>query len=106
VPLQGCTLLYYKEVKDDSHCVLVLCTVYPRKTHLIPNGRDTGWAPVLSSLRVISHSSYCSVPKALQAHAVGRRPGFNPRVRIVVAKTAPGQDFLQSQPFSPVTITP
>jgi len=37
------TLLYYKEVKDHSHCVL--CTVYPRKTHLIPNGQETGWAP-------------------------------------------------------------
>ena len=61
---------------------------------------------ILSSLRGISHSSCCSVPKDLQTQAVSRRPVFDPRVRIVVAKVAPGQHFLQSQPFSPVTTTP
>lgn len=61
---------------------------------------------IMSSLRVISHSSCCSVPKALQAQAVSRRSGFDPTVQIMVTKVAPRQDFLKSQPFYPVTIIP
>ena len=50
---------------------------------------------ILSSSRDISHSSCCPVPKALQAQVISRRPGFDPIVRIVVAKVAPGKDFLK-----------
>jgi hypothetical protein len=61
---------------------------------------------ILRSLRDIFHSSCCLVSKALQAQAVSRRPGFDPRERIVMVKEAPGQDFLKSQPFYLVTLIP
>jgi len=61
---------------------------------------------VLSSLRGISHSSCCSVSKALHAQAVSRRSGFDPRERIVVVKEALEEDFLKSQQFYLVTLIP
>lgn len=61
---------------------------------------------ILSSLRDIFHSTCCSVSKALQAQAVSRRTGFDPRERIVVGKEAMGQDFLKSKPFYLVTLIP
>lgn len=32
----------YSEVNDHSHATV---TVYAQKTHLIPNGQETGWVP-------------------------------------------------------------